>query len=192
MINWKKLAVILTASAALLCGCTQSNIVSPTSGTIEGDGVPDLEVNEDIPIDWLEVREDLRDAFMDPSLHGLTSANSINLGRLLPQVVYYVWASFIYKARYGKEAVFIVPSGNVGNSTGAFWAKAMGAPIKHIELAVNANRTISSNATSLVTFFMIDPPSGLLHFPIVHQFLTEYHLKSSFTSSTWSPRTMIW
>ncbi len=84
----------------------------------------------------------VKDAFMDPTLKGLTSANSINLGRLLPQVVYYVWSSFIYKARYGKEAVFIVPSGNVGNSTGAFWAKAMGAPIKHIELAVNANRTI--------------------------------------------------
>ena len=84
----------------------------------------------------------VKDAFMDPELKGLTSANSINLGRLLPQVVYYVWASFIYEARYHKKAVFIVPSGNVGNSTGAFWAKAMGAPIEHIELAVNANRTI--------------------------------------------------
>ena len=84
----------------------------------------------------------VKDAFMDPDLSGLTSANSINLGRLLPQVVYYVWASFIYEARYHKKATIIVPSGNVGNSTGAFWAKAMGAPIEHIELAVNANRTI--------------------------------------------------
>ena len=84
----------------------------------------------------------VKDAFMDPSLKGLTSANSINLGRLLPQAVYYVWASFIYQARYSKEPVMIIPSGNVGNSTGAFWAKAMGAPIRHIELAVNANRTI--------------------------------------------------
>ena len=84
----------------------------------------------------------VKDAFMDESLKGLTSANSINLGRLLPQVVYYVWASFIYKARYKKEPVIIIPSGNVGNATGAFWAKAMGAPIKRIELALNANRTI--------------------------------------------------
>ena len=84
----------------------------------------------------------VKEAFMDRSLQGLSSANSINLGRLLPQMAYYVYASFLYKAKYGKEAVFIIPSGNVGNSTGAFWAKAMGAPIKSIVLAVNANRTI--------------------------------------------------
>ena len=84
----------------------------------------------------------VKDAFMDPSLSGLSSANSINLGRLLPQMAYYVYASSLYKEIYGREAVFIIPSGNVGNSTGAFWAKAMGAPIKSIVLAVNANRTI--------------------------------------------------
>ena len=66
MINWKKLAVALAASTVLLSGCTQSNIVAPTSGTVEGDGVPDVEVDENIPIDWLEVREDLRDTFLDP------------------------------------------------------------------------------------------------------------------------------
>ena len=66
MINWKKLAVALAASTVLLSGCTQSNIVSPTSGTVEGDGVPDVEVDENIPINWLEVREDLRDTFLDP------------------------------------------------------------------------------------------------------------------------------
>ena len=84
----------------------------------------------------------VKEAFMDRSISGLSSANSINLGRLLPQMAYYVYASSLYKAKYGKEAVFIIPSGNVGNSTGAFWAKAMGAPIKSIVLAVNANRTI--------------------------------------------------
>lgn len=84
----------------------------------------------------------VKEAFMDSSLSGLSSANSINLGRLLPQMAYYVYASSLYKAIYDSEAVFIIPSGNVGNSTGAFWAKAMGAPIKSIVLAVNANRTI--------------------------------------------------
>ena len=68
MINWKKLAVVLGASAALLCGCTQSNIVSPTNGTVQGDGVPDVEIDKDIPINWLEVREDLRDVYLDPCL----------------------------------------------------------------------------------------------------------------------------
>lgn len=66
MKNLKKLSLILLASAALLCGCTQSNIVSPTNGVVKGDGQPDLEVNKDIDIDWLEVREDLRDRFLDP------------------------------------------------------------------------------------------------------------------------------
>ena len=84
----------------------------------------------------------VKDAFMDPGLKGLSSANSINLGRLLPQVVYYVWSSFIYQARYGKRPVIIVPSGNVGNVTGCFWAKELGAPIDSVELAVNANTTI--------------------------------------------------
>ena len=84
----------------------------------------------------------VKEAFMDPSLSGLSSANSINLGRLLPQMAYYVYASSVYKLRYGEEAVFVIPSGNVGNSTGAYWAKAMGAPIKRIVLATNANRTI--------------------------------------------------
>ena len=61
-----KLSLILAALVALLCGCTQSNIVSPTGGTIAGDGVPDVEVDKNISIDWPEVREDLRDSFLDP------------------------------------------------------------------------------------------------------------------------------
>ena len=65
MINWKKLAEALAASSVLLSGCTQSNIVSPTSGTVEGDGVPDVEVDENIPINCLVVREDLRATFLD-------------------------------------------------------------------------------------------------------------------------------
>ena len=84
----------------------------------------------------------VKSAFVDPSLSGLSSANSINLGRLLPQMVYYVYASMLYKERTGKEPVIIIPSGNVGNCTGAYWAKAIGAPIKRIVLAVNAHTTI--------------------------------------------------
>lgn len=82
-------------------------------------------------------------AFMDPVLKdGLSSANSINLGRLLPQMVYYVYASMRYEEVHHKKPVVIIPSGNVGNCTGAYWAKEMGAPIARIVLAVNANRTI--------------------------------------------------
>ena len=84
----------------------------------------------------------VKSAFVDPSLSGLSSANSLNLARLLLQMVYYVYASMLYKERTGKEPVIIIPSGNVGNCTGAYWAKAIGAPIKRIVLAVNANTTI--------------------------------------------------
>ena len=87
----------------------------------------------------------VKQAFMDPALvaeHGLSSANSINLGRLLPQMVYAFHASLEVLARTGKEPVMVIPSGNVGNSCGSYWAKVMGAPISRIVLALNANRTI--------------------------------------------------
>ena len=85
----------------------------------------------------------VKDAFVDPQYTAsLSSANSINLGRLLPQMVYYVYASMLYEKENGKKPVIVIPSGNVGNSTGAYWAMSMGAPIERIVLAVNANRTI--------------------------------------------------
>ena len=72
----------------------------------------------------------------------LSSANSINLGRLLPQAVYYFAASLEIKARTGDSASFIVPSGNLGNATACVWARQLGAPIGQIVLAHNANRTV--------------------------------------------------
>jgi threonine synthase len=72
----------------------------------------------------------------------LSSANSINLGRLLPQAVYYIAASLEIKARTGDSASFIVPSGNLGNVTASEWARHLGAPISEIVLAHNANRTV--------------------------------------------------
>ena len=66
MRKFGKLSLILVALVAMLCGGTQSNIVSPSSGLVEGDGQPDLEVRKDIDIDWTEVREDLRDKFLEP------------------------------------------------------------------------------------------------------------------------------
>ena len=85
----------------------------------------------------------VKSAFVDPLYsQGLSSANSINLGRLLPQMVYYVYASMAYLKKTGKKPVIVIPSGNVGNCTGAYWSRAMGAPVGRIVLAVNANRTI--------------------------------------------------
>jgi threonine synthase len=84
-------------------------------------------------------------AFQDDRMnaaHRLTSANSINIGRLLPQAAYYAAASVWYRRRYGAEVGFVVPAGNLGNSIGAFWAKQMGFPVREIALATNANRVI--------------------------------------------------
>jgi threonine synthase len=72
----------------------------------------------------------------------LTSANSINLGRLLPQMCYYWAASLRVAQEHGEPASFVVPSGNLGNATACVWARKLGAPIGAIVLAHNANRTV--------------------------------------------------
>ena len=74
---------------------------------------------------------------------GLTSANSINIGRLLPQMTYYAMASVSYHKEFGVAPGFIIPSGNLGNSVAALWAKKMGFPIGKIVMATNANQSIS-------------------------------------------------
>jgi threonine synthase len=87
----------------------------------------------------------VKEAFADATLRerfDLSSANSINLGRLLPQTVYY-WAASLRVARSHGEAVsFVIPSGNLGNATACVWARQLGAPIDAIVLAHNANHTM--------------------------------------------------
>ncbi len=87
----------------------------------------------------------VKDAFMDSGVaqtYHLSSANSINLGRLLPQMVYAFSSSMEVYSKTGIKPVAIIPSGNVGNSCASFWAKTIGAPIHSISLALNRNRTI--------------------------------------------------
>lgn len=88
----------------------------------------------------------VKEAFRDPTLmrtHGLSSANSINLGRLLPQMVYYASASLqIWRTEECKPN-FIIPSGNLGNAVACVWAREMGLPVGEIVLATNENRTIT-------------------------------------------------
>ena len=88
-------------------------------------------------------------AFADAGLsdrYALTSANSINLGRLLPQMSYYAWAAVQYaKQNNNKNALnFIIPSGNLGNAFAAILARAAGVPIGDIVLATNANHVLSN------------------------------------------------
>jgi threonine synthase len=84
-------------------------------------------------------------AFADAQLRAsvrLGAANSINIGRLLPQVVYHAAASLWDWRKNGTPASFIVPTGNLGNAMACIWARAIGMPIGRIILATNANRTI--------------------------------------------------
>ena len=87
----------------------------------------------------------VKQAFLDESLRArtaLASANSINLGRLLPQSIYYAATSLDILRRYGERASFIVPSGNLGNALACLWARQLGLPIGEVILAHNANRAV--------------------------------------------------
>ncbi|HEY5665793.1 MAG TPA: threonine synthase [Gammaproteobacteria bacterium] len=84
-------------------------------------------------------------AFQDQALNHdlrLTAANSINLGRLLPQVAYHSAAALWHQRRHGSRLNCIVPTGNLGNALACIWARAIGFPIDRIVLAVNENVTI--------------------------------------------------
>ena len=72
----------------------------------------------------------------------LTSANSISLGRLLPQMTYYAQASLAHWRATGTRINLVIPTGNLGNAMAALWARAMGLPIGDVRLACNANRTL--------------------------------------------------
>ncbi|HVV96877.1 MAG TPA: threonine synthase [Rhodanobacteraceae bacterium] len=72
----------------------------------------------------------------------LTSANSISLGRLLPQAAYYAHAALAHWLAHGRRLNFVIPTGNLGNAFGCVLARSTGLPIGDIVLATNANRTL--------------------------------------------------
>ncbi|MDD4601541.1 Threonine synthase [bioreactor metagenome] len=77
----------------------------------------------------------------------LSSANSINWGRLLPQIVYYfsAYADLVKQQRVnlGQEVNFVVPTGNFGNILAGYYAKMMGLPIKKLICASNQNNVLT-------------------------------------------------
>jgi threonine synthase len=87
----------------------------------------------------------VKSALGDPDLsaaYALTSANSISLGRLLPQMVYYAQAALeVWRSERSKPN-FIVPAGNLGNAAACLLAREIGLPIGDILLATNENRVI--------------------------------------------------
>ncbi len=83
-------------------------------------------------------------AFADPALaaaHRLTSANSINIGRLLPQMAYYAWAVLQLPAGAPPPTI-VVPSGNLGNLTAGVMAARRGVPIGHFVVGHHHQRSV--------------------------------------------------
>ncbi len=87
----------------------------------------------------------VKEAMADEALtkrHRFSSANSINIGRLLPQTIYYAYSSLSNWRKNHREASFIVPTGNLGNAFACYLARKMGLPIDRLTLATNSNRII--------------------------------------------------
>lgn len=82
----------------------------------------------------------VKQAFSDAELvkFNLTSANSINFGRILPQIIYYVYA-YAQLAENGEEAIYSVPSGNFGDALGCEYARRMGLPVAKLVMPTNEN-----------------------------------------------------
>ncbi|MEM6686572.1 MAG: threonine synthase, partial [Bacteroidota bacterium] len=91
-----------------------------------------------------DCQEMVKTAFLDDEIaRTLTSANSINIARWLPQMFYFFFA---YKAMHKqhKNIVFSVPSGNFGNICAGIMAQKLGLPIQHFIAATNVNDTVSN------------------------------------------------
>lgn len=87
----------------------------------------------------------VKEAFMDQELNtgiNLSSANSINIARLLPQSFYYTWAYRQVVKDSKKPVIFCTPSGNFGNLTAGLIAKIMGLPVEFFIAATNVNDVV--------------------------------------------------
>ena len=119
-------------------------LVSPTQErqlTCWGDNVHSYRVSGSFD----DCQRVVKEAFVDTELRRhfeLSSANSINLGRLLPQAVYYAATSLAVFRATGEKPNYIIPSGNLGNSVACVWARKIGLPVGRILLAHNINRAV--------------------------------------------------
>ncbi|MBO9663274.1 threonine synthase [Dokdonella sp.] len=106
-----------------------------------GDNVHALRVAGSFDDCQALVKRALADADLKAALP-LTSANSISLGRLLPQMSYYALAALAHRRAQGTKLDIAIPTGNLGNALACILARAIGLPIGEIALATNANRVL--------------------------------------------------
>ena len=119
----------------------------------------------------------VKEAFADQELThlSLTSANSINFGRILPQMIYYIYA-YAQLAESGGKIIFSIPSGNFGNALGCEYARRMGLPVAKLVMPVNENeefprylatgiyQKISPSRACLSNAMNVGHPSNLARF----------------------------
>ncbi|HNZ65458.1 MAG TPA: threonine synthase [Smithella sp.] len=119
----------------------------------------------------------VKQAFSDSDLNkfNLTSANSINFGRILPQIIYYVYA-YAQLAENGEQAIFSVPSGNFGDALGCEYARRMGLPVAKLIMPTNENdefpifmatgkyRKVSPSRACISNAMNVGHPSNLARF----------------------------
>jgi len=106
-----------------------------------GDNVTALRVAGSFDDCQAMVKQALNDQDLKRALP-ITSANSISLGRLLPQMGYYAHAAFAHWLERGRRLNFVIPTGNLGNALACIMARATGMPIGDVVLATNANRVL--------------------------------------------------
>ncbi|MCL2917524.1 threonine synthase [Shewanella litorisediminis] len=109
--------------------------------TTLGNNIHTVAVESDFDACQALVKQAFDDAEVRDGLH-LNSANSINISRLLAQICYYFEAVAQYRKDHVDAPVIAVPSGNFGNLTAGFFAKAMGLPVKRFVAATNSNDTV--------------------------------------------------
>lgn len=109
--------------------------------TTNGQNIRALEVDGTFDDCQALVKKAFNDVELNKELR-LTSANSINIARLIPQTFYYFWAYAQLKAQGVNEVVFTVPSGNFGNIGAGLLAYKLGLPVKHFVAGTNVNDTV--------------------------------------------------
>ena len=119
----------------------------------------------------------VKQAFSDPDLQAfnLTSANSINFGRILPQIVYYIYA-YSKLCRGWEPIIYSVPSGNFGDALGCEYARRLGLPVEKLIMPTNENdefplflessryQKISPSKACLSNAMNVGHPSNLARF----------------------------
>lgn len=139
-----------------------------------------------------DCQEMVKTAFLDSEItRKLTSANSINIARWLPQMFYFFYAYKELK-KLKKELIFSVPSGNFGNICAGIVAQKLGLPIKHFIAATNINDTVPNylidgkytpkpSKATISNAMDVGNPSNFIR--IQELFQNDFHqLKNSFSS----------